>query len=49
MLLPCPHGSTTFSGAGKELLSRFHFIVIPVVNPDGYVYTWNEGTFMAQE
>lgn len=30
---------------GKELLSRFHFIFIPVANPDGYVYTWNGDRF----
>jgi hypothetical protein len=27
---------------GKELLSRFHFIFVPVANPDGYVHTWTE-------
>lgn len=30
---------------GTALLSRFHFIFIPVVNPDGYVHTWNGNRF----
>lgn len=33
------------TGEGEELLSRFHFILIPVANPDGYAYTWNGNRF----
>ncbi len=25
---------------GNKLLDRYQFIIIPVLNPDGYVYTW---------
>ena len=24
----------------QDLISRFTFYIMPVVNPDGYVYTW---------
>ncbi len=30
---------------GEELLRHFDFDVMPVVNPDGYAYTWTEDRF----
>ena len=28
--------------AAQDLLKRFKFFIIPVLNPDGYVYTWTD-------
>jgi murein tripeptide amidase MpaA len=25
---------------GNKILDRYQFVIIPVLNPDGYVYTW---------
>ena len=27
--------------AARKLLRKFDFYLIPVLNPDGYAYTWN--------
>ena len=38
-------GFRTFDGMVTSLLNRYNFYFIPVMNPDGYAYSWEQDRF----